>query len=401
MIFNNNTTVLGPSTIPMAEGYDCSYGTALALIESAKNDRVMFEAMLNIEAQELNIRNSSSGYVAEGQIQALAEASLSGIWNKIKELLKKFVAKIKAIVHNFVAKIQSLFMKDKEFVKKYGNEVRRKSNIDKLEVKWRKVKKSPLDATIEEVADQPDLTKDAAYWEDDSNKRIAHYLDKKDPDDYEEYFMGTFFEDDDPTTYEIGEVGGITKIISYLEEYGKKAQNQEKAINKFSSKIEAYVNKFNKNANEKVDKEKEVNSKDDSTDVEKTTATAVLGIANKAYDMAVAYQSANLKKNQIILDAIKIEYKQNKAAFVKAVSANPDKLKESAILLDAIAEAAEDEVEDVIDGAINAVDTFEDSADSTENVKDADVKNDADDVEGYESELVAENEAAFFAAMIY
>ena len=213
--------------------------------------------------------------------------------------------------------------------------------------------------------------------------------------------MGTFFEDDDPTTYEIGGVGGITKIISYLEGYGKKAQNQEKAINKFSSKIEAYVNKFNKNANEKVDKEKEVNSKDDSTDVEKTTATAVLGIANKAYDMAVAYQTANLKKNQIILDAIKIEYKQNKAAFVKAVSANPDKLKESAILLDAIAEAAEDEVEDVIDGAINAVDTFEDSCDSTENVKDADVKNDADDVEGYESELVAENEAAFFAAMIY
>ena len=117
--------------------------------------------------------------------------------------------------------------------------------------------------------------------------------------------------------------------------------------------------------------------------------------------MALAYQDATLKKNQIILDAIKIEYKQNKAAFVKAVSANPDKLKESAILLDAIAEAAEDEVEDVIDGAINAVDTFEDSADSTENVKDADVKNDADDVEGYESELVAENEAAFFAAMIY
>ena len=58
-------------------------------------------------------------------------------------------------------------------------------------------------------------------------------------------------------------------------------------------------------------------------------------------------------------------------------------------------------MEDVIDGAINAVDTFEDSCDSTENVKDADVKNDADDVEGYESELVAENEAAFFAAMIY
>ena len=196
MIFNNNTTVLGPSTIPMAEGYDCSYGTALALIESAKNDRVMFEAMLNIEAQELNIRNSSNGYVAEGQIQALAEASLSGIWNKIKELLKKFIAKIKAIVHNFVAKIQSLFMKDKEFVKKYGNEVRRKSNIDKLEVKWRKVKKSPLTETVETVSDNPDFD-NTNGWDPDREKRISSYLDGKDLDDYEEHLMCVFFEDDE------------------------------------------------------------------------------------------------------------------------------------------------------------------------------------------------------------
>lgn len=394
MIFNNNTTVLGPSTIPMAEGYDCSYGTALALIESAKNDRVMFEAMLNIEAQELNIRNSSNGYVAEGQIQALAEASLSGIWNKIKELLKKFIAKIKAIVHNFVAKIQSLFMKDKEFVKKYGNEVRRKSNIDKLEVKWRKVKKSPLTETVETVSDNPDFD-NTNGWDPDREKRISSYLDGKDLDDYEEHLMGVFFEDDEPTTYEIGEVGGITSIVSYLESYGKKSQEQEKAINKFSSKIEAYVKKFDTKANEKVKAEK------DAEGDAKEAASKELEAANKAYDMALAYQEAHLKKNQIILEAIKIEYKQNKAAFVKAISANPDKLKESAILLDAIAEAAEDEVEDVIDGAINAVDTFEDSADSTENVKDTDVKNDADDVEGYESELVAENEAAFFAAMIY
>lgn len=401
MIFNNNTTVLGPSTIPMAEGYDCSYGTALALIESAKNDRVMFEAMLNIEAQELNIRNSSNGYVVEGQIQALAEASLSGIWNKIKELLKKFIAKIKAIIHNFVAKIQSLFMKDKEFVKKYGNEVRRKDGIENLEVKWRKVKKSPLTETIETVSDNPDFGKDSEKWDEDREKRISKYLDGKDFDDYEEYLMGVFFEDDEPNTYQIKEIGGITNITTYLEGYGKKAQEQEKAANKFSSKIESYVNKLNKMANEKVTKEKELNDSESADDTTKTHATALVTIANHAYDMALAYQEAHLKKNQIILDAIKIEYKQYKAAFVKAVSANPDKLKENAILLDAIAEAAEDEVEDVIDGAINAVDTFEDSADSTENVKDADVKNDADDVEGYESELVAENEAAFFAAMIY
>lgn len=386
MIFNSNTTALGPSTTPMAEGYNCSYGTALALIEGARNDRAMFEAMLGIEAQEISIRESSTGYVMEGQIQALTEGTLSGIWNKIKELLKKFIAKIKAIVHNFVAKIQSLFMKDKEFVKKYAAEVRRKSNIDKLEVKWRKVTKTPLEATIETVGEFKADAFDDKKWSDDSDKRMATFLDDKDPEDYEEHLMGTFFADDEPTDYEIGDaaVGGITKIITYLEEYGKKAQNQEKAVNKFASKIESYVNKFNTNAN---DVAKNKDSDKDAIDA-----------ANHAYDMAVAFQAANLKKNQIILDAIKIEYKQYKAAFVKAIAANPDKLKESAILLDAIAEAAEDEVESVIDSSIKAVDTFEDSADSTENVKDADVKNDAD---GYESELVAKNEAAIFADMLY
>ena len=387
MIFNSNTTALGPSTTPMAEGYNCSYGTALALIEGARNDRAMFEAMLGIEAQEISIRESSTGYVMEGQIQALTEGTLSGIWNKIKELLKKFIAKIKAIVHNFVAKIQSLFMKDKEFVKKYAAEVRRKSNIDKLEVKWRKVKKSPLEETIETVSDTPDFT-NTKDWDSDSEKRVSSFLNNKDVDEYEEYLMGTFFEDDEATEYELGEVGGITKVISYLEGYGKKAQEQEKAVNKFSSKIESYVNKFNTNANDVA------KDKDSDKDAIET--------ANKAYDMAVAYQAAHLKKNQIILDAVKIEYKQYKAAFVKAVNANPDKLKESAILLNAIAEAAEDEVESVIDSSIDAVDTFEDSCDTTKNVKDADVKNDADDVEdGYESGLVAENEAAIFADMLY
>ena len=387
MIFNSNTTALGPSTTPMAEGYNCSYGTALALIEGARNDRAMFEAMLGIEAQEISIRESSTGYVMEGQIQALTEGTLSGIWNKIKELLKKFIAKIKAIVHNFVAKIQSLFMKDKEFVKKYAAEVRRKSNIDKLEVKWRKVKKSPLEETIETVSDTPDFT-NTKDWDPDSEKRVSSFLNNKDVDEYEEYLMGTFFEDNEATEYELGEVGGITKVISYLEGYGKKAQDQEKAVNKFSSKIESYVNKFNTNANDVA------KNKDSDEDAIKT--------ANKAYDMAVAYQAAHLKKNQIILDAVKIEYKQYKAAFVKAIAANPDKLKENAILLNAIAEAAEDEVESVIDSSIDTVDTFEDSCDTTKNVKDADVKNDADDVEdGYESGLVAENEAAIFADMLY
>ena len=95
MIFNSNTTSLG-SSIPMAEGYDCSCGVAQALIESARNDYQMFRAMLDIDARELQIKRESSGVMRESQITVLKEATLSGIWEKIKELFSKLVAKIKA-----------------------------------------------------------------------------------------------------------------------------------------------------------------------------------------------------------------------------------------------------------------------------------------------------------------
>jgi hypothetical protein len=143
MIFNNNTTSLG-GNIPMAEGYDCSYGTALALVESARNDYAMFRAMLNVESRELQIRNESAGYVTEGEIMALTEATLGGIWNKIKELFSKLIAKIKAIFHTFLSKIDSLYKTDSQMVKKYKTEILRKGSIGNLEVKWRKVKESPL-----------------------------------------------------------------------------------------------------------------------------------------------------------------------------------------------------------------------------------------------------------------
>ena len=62
MIFNNNTTALGSSLdIPMAEGYDCSYGCAKALLDTAENDYAMFREMLNVEARDLQLQKT--GYL--------------------------------------------------------------------------------------------------------------------------------------------------------------------------------------------------------------------------------------------------------------------------------------------------------------------------------------------------
>ena len=123
MIFNMNTNY--SNNIPMAEGYDGSIGCAKALVESARNDYAMFRAMLDVN---------------ESSIIALNEATVGGIWSKIKELIQKLIAKIKSIFANFLAKFKSLYASDKKLIKDYGTKVIRK-RLDKMEIKWRKVLK--------------------------------------------------------------------------------------------------------------------------------------------------------------------------------------------------------------------------------------------------------------------
>jgi len=138
MIFNTNTTsMLGTVDIPMDEAYANSYGAALALVESANNEYNMFRALLNVDAHEISISESASGYVLESELAALHEAAIGGIFNKIKELIKKFIAKVKAIFANFYARIKALFAKDKQLLKDYSNKVRRKTGINNMKVKWR------------------------------------------------------------------------------------------------------------------------------------------------------------------------------------------------------------------------------------------------------------------------
>lgn len=369
MIFNNNTTQLAGRNIPMAEGYDCSFGTALALVESARNDYSMFQAMLGVEARELQIRNESAGYVNEGEITALAEATGAGIWSKIKELFTKLIAKIKAIFHTFMSKLNSLTKSDKEMVKKYEKEILRKTNIGNMEVKWRKVKNSPIDnIESDNVLNIEDLNTLADEWKPEANDRFKYFADCE-PDELEQKLMEVYFDDEETLQIKDSSIGGIRNICTYLSNFDKKSSNVTKLVNKITSKLTKLVNQANKNA-DNIAKE-EAGKKPDEANNNAIT------VSNHVYDMAVTYQTVMLKMCQVTMDAIKIEYKQNKAAFMKAIAANDKKLEESAAYLDAVAEAAEDEVEDVIDGAIDAVD-ITDTNNASTNVLDADVSSDPD-----------------------
>ena len=399
MIFDSNMTALSASTVPMAEGYDCSYGAALALVESARNDLAVFRAMLNVDAKETAIRRENGGYMTEAQYSIICESALTGIWTKIKEFFSKLIAKVKAIFHTLISKLDAIFKSNKELVKKYKEEVRRKSNIGKLEVKWRKIN----EGKVGELAQAFPNFEGSAGWAEEQSDRNKKYMNNEDNvSDYKEHLMNKVFEDEEPDTYKIEEIGGIGKIISDLEDSDKNLRDLNKYIRDTTKTLEKIVND--------ADKEAKNAAKEKPGDDDKIKET------NKVYDMALVYQSAGLAGLDVLKEFNTIRVKQLKAAFVKAIGANNSKLESSYVYLDALAEAAEQEVEDVINTAISSDGSeLSELNNASRNVLDGGASDDPDRLvygedPDYERDKVdgtirtdysSREESAFFAAPLY
>lgn len=425
MIFNNNTTSLGSINIPMAEGYDCSYGCALALVESARNDYAMFRAMLDADARELAIRNESTGYVAESQVSALHEAAASGILDKLKQLIQKLVAKIKAIFHSFVAKINSLFMKDKDLIKKYRTEVLSKKNIDKLEVKWRKTKgEEKFKTDLKELEGYfTDLTaikngngsgKFAEKWVESLEDRWKNICGSENGTEYKKALEESFWEDDSADTVTVGDIGGMTNIINTLSGFKKRIDDLGTDTNKYNTAATKAVSALDTLA------QKEKNNAYGSDEPKNGASDESVKTANKAYDMSVVVQDATMALLSTRMTCLKADYAQHKAAFTKAIRVNEKKLSEQYAYLDAVAEAAEQEVEDVISGALKSDgDYLSSTSIASTNVMDGDVSDnpeknvyydrqyfttDGTDVEtagSIDTNINSKEESAFFGKLIY
>lgn len=415
MIFDANTTGLGDNTV-MAEGYDCSYGCALALVEGARNDYQMFRAMLDVDAREMQLYRESADYVTEGQLVALSESAISGIWQKIKELFKKLAEKIKAIFHTFFAKINGLYMSDKKLIKKYSKEVYRKGNIGNLEVKW--ITFETGYATKATTFANSFTLSDGANYQDhndkhntDADKRheyFTHGINAKISwDDFDSDMDDLFANGGDEETKEIKDIGGIRSIINYLDGYSKELRTLNKNCKDVVRNAEKCADAADKKANEYAK---------DLRDNKAGKDEAGMKEATKAHEMAVAYQDVVMKATQWVLNANKKEYAQNKAAFMKAVAANNDKLAESTYL-DAVAEAAEQEVDDVISSALSKEELSKINNASL-NVMDSDVSDDPDkltygpdyytDNQSYvrtagsiDTDIASRNETAFFGQLLY
>ena len=199
------------------------------------------------------------------------------------------------------------------------------------------------------------------------NKKFT--INKKNVDTIDEFVKETIDDAlEDQDTVELKEVGGWREMASVITN-SKDINDTNKEINKLNTRLEKLVNEYDKKAKDAAKASNEDRENKDKQDL--------LEDANKAYDMSLAYQTAIIGRMNALQQIMTIHYKQCKAAFMKAVAANEKKLEESAVYLDAVAEAAEEEVENVIQSALSDEEISDLSAAST-NVKDGDVSDDPD-----------------------
>ena len=266
MIFNMNTNY--SNNIPMAEGYDGSIGCAKALVESARNDYAMFRAMLESDARELSLR--SNGYVNESEVYALSEATVGGIWSKIKELIQKLIAKIKSIFANFLAKFKSLYASDKKLIKDYGTKVIRK-RLDKMEIKWRKPnggKASALDYITKKMSNVDEIVNTnleaVAYsWDDDIDKRwkiVTKKLEEKtgfqkiessDASELRDNIEDAIWEDESISDYDFEDIfSSGRELVTLYESLDKLNKDSQKIVNKITKKLDSELKEINKFADQ-------------------------------------------------------------------------------------------------------------------------------------------------------
>lgn len=405
MIFNSNTTSLNTSNVVMAEGYDCSYGPALALVEAAEMDYKMFCAMLNVDAYEMQVRRESAGYVAESQIVSIAEATIGEIWEKIVKFFKDLAAKIAAIAKTAWAKLSQLWTSDKKLLDKYESTAKGAPKVGEIKIKWITYDLSKLNNLFSNINKYEEET----GWEDNKDDRIKYFTKGKSLKDFEKLLNREITGSEEPKASEktIADVGGIDTIINMIKNFAAEYKDYQKICNNVSADCKALSEAAKKN----IKAEKNYNAASDKGNEGGVTN------AKKAYDMAQALNEVVMTYLRVCDKACKNHYKQAKAAFMKAVAAGnkPAEAKNEAYL-DAIGEAAEQEVDDVIDSTISK-EKFDDLNKASLDITDSSISNDPDDlvyspdkytddlygtkVGTIDTEINSKEESAFFGQLFY
>lgn len=124
---------LGDYNVDVAanESYNCVTGCAMALIEGYQNDFALFESAIHSDMAEIAAVNEGYEVINEGAKE---------VWNKLKEIFSKLLAKIKGIFKAFIAKISGVFADSANLYKKYSTVISKNSNWKNFKAKVRPFK---------------------------------------------------------------------------------------------------------------------------------------------------------------------------------------------------------------------------------------------------------------------
>lgn len=127
MIYSTNrTSSLGELSVDVNESY-FGIGAQTFYEESAQDELSMFEAAIKSDIDEVMIGESAS------ELQTLNEGFVQNAVNKIKEMMKKFIAWCQAVMRSAFAKLSSLLVRDNaKFAKIASKRIATMKNKDKF-----------------------------------------------------------------------------------------------------------------------------------------------------------------------------------------------------------------------------------------------------------------------------
>ena len=249
--------------------YDGGIGCQVAMVESYQNEFEFLKGQVVSDVKEYAMIKESA---SEEEIAAMQEGTVSSVWNKLKELVKKVIAKVKGIFKAFIARLEAFMGKNGHaFYTKYEKVLHDGTDISKLKFKYAKPKKkfdlsgSIGNITLSTVVGGMGDDDDASDIEDKLLDQISGGVCKEGKSVAKD-LKESFFEDEEEVEAKNTEVGSYCQYImdktSVVTAFEKVQRTEETAMNKWVAEIDKAADNIASNmaahAAGKTDSDKEV-----------------------------------------------------------------------------------------------------------------------------------------------
>ena len=360
------------------ESYVGTLGCYNALIDMERNNRAIFEYNLARDFQEAVMVNEGA---SDEEILAFTEASISGIIDTFKSMIKKIWEKIKGVFSTFIKKLDTVIIRDnKKFVDKYQRQVRTK-NLSKLKYKYCKQLegfeelKTALTTSKKLQTRAVELVQVAYNNGASENIREKINNGELEPDILKrcvsEKLKNTEMKDlakevhemcfDSEESEEGLDSARLTEIILILQgdKTKKEITDAQKTTDKHFTQVLKEIDNYSKELS-KLKFEKDENGNDKTITMKAPrrkidrSFNSSEDVTNELKNIGTAQNSVSILENvhnrlvACFLNENKFRITQARRVFAKAVSYN-DKAKNESVYLDAVEEAAEYEINEMFE----------------------------------------------------